>query len=210
MEDLTFENAIWSWGIFWISYWISGIYLSYKAHVAKLRIVTDLYKIINCLLLNMIWTFIGTVTIFYLPLKLTVNPNIIIKIILINLITELWFYHAHIMVHQGQLYKRIHKRHHEFTKPYALTALYCSGYEAVFCNLFAVGIGPVILNLNSYVLYFWFALVAINSTFSHSGFRLGWLMDGSHDIHHIQFKYNYGTLGLFDWIYGTYPNSSSN
>ena len=36
-------------------------------------------------------------------------------------------------------------------------------------------------------------------------------MDGSHDIHHKKggFNYNFGTLGLFDRIYGTYKDPSS-
>jgi len=82
--------------------------------------------------------------------------------------------------------------------------MYCTGYEAVFCNLFAVALGPIMLNIPSPYLYIWFGLVSLNSTFTHSGFRLGWLMDGSHDIHHETFKYNYGTLTIFDRIYGTY------
>jgi len=70
--------------------------------------------------------------------------------------------------------------------------------------VFAAGLGPVMLEVGSPYIYIWFVLVAVNSTFTHSGLRLGWLMDGSHDIHHETFKYNYGTLTLFDRIYGTY------
>jgi len=29
-------------------------------------------------------------------------------------------------------------------------------------------------------------------------------MDGSHDLHHELFKYNYGVLTIFDRLYGTY------
>src|SRR4029079_14210643 len=84
-----------------------------------------------------------------------------------------------------------------------LIALYCSGYEAVVCNVFAVGLGPVMLDIGFPYLYIWFALVAINSTLTHSGIKMSWLADGSHDEHHRN-NVNFGVLGIFDKIYGTY------
>ena len=202
MSDLTFNNAMYSWLVYWIVYWISGTYLSWKGNT--IRPVVKLSKVLNTLGLNMVWTFIGSIFIFYIPLRLDTSFNIIIKLLLCNVITEIWFYHIHIMVHNPQLYKRFHKLHHEFRYPYALTAMYCTGYEAVFCNLFAVALGPIMLNIPSPYLYIWFGLVSLNSTFTHSGFRLGWLMDGSHDIHHEYSTRNFGTLTIFDRIYGTY------
>ena len=206
MSDLSFENAIYSWIIFWIVYWISGIFITWKGHASGVRKADRLSDVINSLILNMIWTFIGSVVLFYLPIRTTLEINIVIKFILCNLITEIWFYHVHLMVHHPQLYKLFHKQHHEFSKPYALTAMYCSGYEAVICNLFSVGIGPIMLGFDVPYLYFWFGLVALNSTITHSGYKLGWLIDGSHDIHHKNFNCNYGTITLFDRIYGTYKN----
>jgi sterol desaturase/sphingolipid hydroxylase (fatty acid hydroxylase superfamily) len=202
MSGLKFENAIYSWVIFWGTYWITGIYLTWKAK--DIRPVKKLSKVLNQLVLNMIWTFLGTICIFYLPIKIDTDLNITIKLILCNFITEIWFYHVHVMVHQQQLYKKLHKLHHEFKYPYALTALYCTWYEAVLCNLFSVALGPVMLTIPPPYLYIWMGLVALNATFTHSGLRLGWLMDGSHDIHHETFKYNFGTLTILDRIYGTY------
>lgn len=202
MSELTFENAMYSWLIFWLVYWVSGIYLSWKGR--QIRPVKKLLKVLNCLWQNMVWTFLGSIFIFYIPLRLETSFNIIIRLLLCNLITEIWFYHVHLMLHHQQLYVKFHKRHHEFRYPYALTAMYCTGYEAVFCNLFAVSLGPIMLNIPPPYLYIWFGLVSLNSTFTHSGFRLGWLMDGSHDIHHETFKSNYGTITIFDRLYGTY------
>lgn len=204
MEQLTFEDAMYSWGVFWLIYWISGIYLSWKGN--KKRPVVKLTKVVNCLGLNMMWTFLGTIFLFYLPIRIETDVNIVIKLLICNVITEIWFFHIHIMVHHPQLYQRIHKLHHEFSHPFGLTAMYCTGYEAVFCNLFAVALGPVMLNISGAYLYTWFGLVAINSTVTHSGFTIGWLIDGSHDIHHQTFKYNYGTYSILDRIYGTYKD----
>lgn len=85
--------------------------------------------------------------------------------------------------------------------------MYCSWYEAVICNLMAVGLGPVMLSIPAPYIYIWFALVAFNSTFTHSGFKWGWVIDGSHDLHHSSgFTVNYGTLTILDRIYGTYKD----
>ena len=99
-----------------------------------------------------------------------------------------------------------HKKHHTYRHPWSLTAMYCTGYEAVVCNLFAVGLGPVMLGIEPPYLYIWFGLVALNSTVTHSGYSLGWLVDGSHDEHHRSYNCNYGVLTIFDRIYGTYKN----
>lgn len=209
-QELSFENAIYSWGIFWVVYWVSGIYLTWRNSEA--RPPTNLAKILNNLGLNMVWTFIGTIIMFYLPVRIINNLNTVNKLLLCNVITEIWFYHIHLMMHSSPLYKLVHKRHHEYNQPFALTALYCTWYEAVICNVMAVGLGPILLSLSSPYLYIWFGLVALNSTFTHSGYKLGWLIDGSHDLHHSDFNFNFGTLTILDRIYGTYkdPNDSVN
>jgi len=210
-QELSFENAIYSWGIFWVVYWVSGIYLTWRNSEA--RPPKNLPKVLNSLGLNMVWTFIGTIIMFYLPIRIINNLNVVNKLLLCNVITEIWFYHVHLMMHSPPLYKWVHKRHHEFSDDvFALTALYCTWYEAVICNVMAVGFGPVLLSLPSPYLYIWFGLVALNSTFTHSGYKLGWLIDGSHDLHHSDFNYNFGTLTILDRIYGTYkdPNDSVN
>lgn len=207
MSELTFENAIYSWGIFWSVYWISGIYLTWKNSEA--RPPKNLAKVLNSLGLNMVWTFIGTIIIFYIPIRIINNLNIVNKLLLCNIITEIWFYHIHLMMHSAPLYKTFHKKHHEFNdseKSYALIAMYSTWYEAVICNVLAVGLGPILLSLPVPYLYIWFGLVALNSTFTHSGFKLGWIIDGSHDLHHVNFTCNLGTLTILDRVYGTYKD----
>lgn len=212
---ITIENAIYSWAIFWVVYWFSGVYLTWKAHTENLVIVTRLQTVIQVLCLNMLWTLLGTVVIFCLPIKIAFENRIItyvldfniIKFILCNFITEFWFYHIHVMCHSGTLYKKLHKQHHEFTNTtmYGLTGMYSSGYESVVCNLFSAGIGPVVLDMDNTYLYIWFMMVALNSTFSHSGYTYGWLFDGSHGEHHKSGK-NFGTMTIADRIYGTYKS----
>ncbi len=35
---------------------------------------------------------------------------------------------------------------------------------------------------------------------------MGWVIDGSHDEHHKSYSVNFGTLTIFDRIYGTYKD----
>ena len=205
MTELTFDDASYTWLLFWITYWVSGIVLTYINR--KERPPIKLFEVITSAVMNMGWTFIGIVIVHYLPIRIINDYNIIIKYLLSILIAEVWFYHAHIMVHHPQLYQKIHKQHHEFTNNvYALTALYCSGYEAVVCNLLSVSIGPLMLGIRGWYLYFWIILISFNAVFSHSGMVIDWVNNGSHDLHHASYTYNYGTIGLFDWIYGTYKS----
>lgn len=113
MEELTFENAMYSWLIFWLVYWLSGIYLTWKN--SEKRPVTDLAKVLNSLGLNMVWTFIGTIIIFYIPIRLVTSFNLIIRLVLCNIITEIYFYHCHAWLHHQIMYKRFHKQHHFFS-----------------------------------------------------------------------------------------------
>lgn len=203
MSDLTFKDSVNTWILFWTTYWISGIILTYINH--DKRPAKNLTNVLLTLILNMGWTFIGIVIAYYLPIRIINDYNIVIKYLLSILIAEIWFYHLHVFSHHPQIYQKIHKLHHEFTNDsYALIALYCSGYEAVICNLFAVSLGPLMLGIRGWYLYAWIILVSFNSVFTHSGIVVDWVNNGSHDLHHKSYSYNYGTIGLFDWIYGTY------
>ncbi len=118
---------------------------------------------------------------------------------------DIWFYHVHLMIHHPQLYTKIHKLHHhnKMTQPYALTSLYCSPFEAVFLNVFATSLGPIIFQIPPPYLYIWYFFVSLNSAATHSGLSIPYLIDGAHDIHHKTFTHNYGISIYFDWIYGT-------
>lgn len=193
------------WGTFWITYWISGIYLSYLSDksTTNCRKITDLDIVITNLFQNMFWSWISTNLIFLLPFRAFTDYNVLFKFVFCLLFTDMWFYHTHIMMHHRQLYIKIHKKHHKFQYPYALTGAYCTGYESIICNLLSIGLGPIIVQLSSPYIYIWFILVALNSTLSHSGY---YIIERSHDLHHELFDCNYGTLGIFDKLYGTYKD----
>jgi sterol desaturase/sphingolipid hydroxylase (fatty acid hydroxylase superfamily) len=206
--DITVNVAIASWAVFWITYWIAGIALTWKAHVDKVRKITHLKEVCTVLCINMFWSFIAVLMICFLPLRALTDSHIIVKLTLNYLLADIWFYHIHIMLHSPDLYRNLHKMHHKFSLPYALTALYCSGYETIFLNSFAAGLGMVIFSVPPPYVYIWFFLVALNSTCSHSGYKFWVLIDGAHEIHHTHNNKNFGFSPWFDMLYGTHFSPS--
>lgn len=202
MEVIGINEGIYCWIVFWLTYWLFGGFLSYLSHRSNIRSVNNLNKVIFTLFHNMIWTFFGTILITQIPLRMMTTAHIMIKFILTYFITETWFYHIHIMMHQRQLYWS-HKTHHEFCKPYGLTALYCSPYEAIILNTCSVALPMVILQLDPFYAYLWVSLSAFDSVLSHSGYSIPYIISDYHDMHHRYFSCNYGISRFFDNIYGT-------
>ena len=206
--EMTINTAIISWTIFWVTYWISGLLLTWKAHIDKVREITNLKEVCTVLFINMFWTFLAVLLLFHLPLRAMTDSHIIIKLTLTYLLADCWFFHMHIMLHAADLYRNLHKMHHKYRLPYALTALYCTGYEVIFLNTFAGGLGIIIFQVPTPYVYIWFFLVALNSVCSHSGYKFWILIDGSHEIHHTTNNKNYGFSPWFDMLYGTYYSTS--
>jgi sterol desaturase/sphingolipid hydroxylase (fatty acid hydroxylase superfamily) len=204
-EVITINVAINCWLIFWITYWTVGSFLTYKTHTSGIRKAIHLKEVISVLCINMCWSLFGVIILCLLPIRALTETHIIIKLILTYILTDVLFYHIHIMIHHPHLYGKIHKLHHTFINDsYALVALYCTPYEAIVLNIFSVGLGPIIFQISPPYLYIWFALVGINSVATHSGLTIPYILDGSHDLHHsLTFK-NYGITMYLDWIYGTY------
>lgn len=108
---------------------------------------------------------------------------------------DIAFYHIHRALHTKNFYK-YHKLHHSWTSPVPWEALYASFVENTCANLLPALLAPVVTGTNLYYLPHWILGVTLSSVLAHSGI-------GKHDIHHKVFKYNYGTLGLCDVLYGT-------
>jgi sterol desaturase/sphingolipid hydroxylase (fatty acid hydroxylase superfamily) len=69
------------------------------------------------------------------------------------LVNEILFFYAHWAMHKGSLYKMFHKKHHEFTAPFALAALYCHPVEFIVAG--KIGKEHIVFLLTPciYVLY---------------------------------------------------------
>lgn len=98
----------------------------------------------------------------------------------------------------------MHKRHHEWTAPIAITAVYCHPVEHVLSNLVPPLLGVLLLGSHPATAWLWFSVALLSSLNAHSGFHLPFFPSPeAHDYHHLRFNNNYGVLGVLDRLHGT-------
>ncbi|XP_064481397.1 fatty acid hydroxylase domain-containing protein 2-like [Ornithodoros turicata] len=120
------------------------------------------------------------------------------------LIEEVGFYYSHRLLHHPRIYKHIHKRHHEWTSPIAITAVYCHPVEHVFSNLLPPMLGVITMGSHPATAWLWFTLAILSTLNAHSGFHFPFFPSPeAHDYHHLKFTQNYGVLGVLDRLHGT-------
>ncbi|GIY81623.1 hypothetical protein CDAR_587272 [Caerostris darwini] len=130
--------------------------------------------------------------------------RVLFEIAVCALVEEVGFYYSHRLLHHPRLYKHIHKRHHEWTSPIAITAIYCHPVEHILSNLLPAFLGPLILGSHLTTCWLWFCLALLSTLHSHSGFHFPFLPSPeAHDFHHLKFNENYGVLGILDRLHNT-------
>lgn len=120
------------------------------------------------------------------------------------LMEEIGFYYSHRVLHSRYLYRFIHKRHHEWTAPIAVTAMYCHPIESIFSNMLPIFLGVFIMGSHVATAWLWFSLAILSTLNAHSGYHLPFLPSPEfHDFHHLKFNQCFGVLGVLDRIHGT-------
>lgn len=119
------------------------------------------------------------------------------------LVTEVGFYTIHIIMHSWPLlYKHIHKIHHRFQAPTAMACVYAHPLEFLLGNLLPIYMGPILTNAHPFTSYFWFVAAMVGTCKGHSGYKIFGHAD-YHEEHHYFYKYNYGGMYILDFLFGT-------
>jgi sterol desaturase/sphingolipid hydroxylase (fatty acid hydroxylase superfamily) len=131
------------------------------------------------------------------------HRELLIKLPIHVLVTESSFYAAHYLLHFNPfLYQHIHKVHHRFKAPTAMTCVYAHPLEFALANVLPIYLGPMLTNAHPYTCYAWWTMAMLGTCKGHCGYRILNHAD-PHDEHHLFTTCNFGGMPLFDLILGT-------
>lgn len=102
-------------------------------------------------------------------------------------VEEAGFYYSHRLLHWPPMYQLIHRMHHEWTAPVAITAVYCHPLEHVLSNVLPPFLGIWLCGSHITTAWLWFGLAILNTLNAHSGYHLPFFPSPeAHDFHHLK------------------------
>ncbi|XP_028638345.1 fatty acid hydroxylase domain-containing protein 2 [Grammomys surdaster] len=128
----------------------------------------------------------------------------LVELAFFTLVEEILFYYLHRLFHHPKLFKKIHRKHHEWTAPVGVVSIYADPIEHMVANMLPVMVGPLAMGSHLSSITAWLSLVLIISTLTHCGYHLPFLpLPELHEYHHLKFNECYGILGVLDHLHGT-------
>jgi len=126
------------------------------------------------------------------------------------IIREILFYYTHRSFHHPSIYSVIHKPHHRFTAPVALSAQYGTITEHLLANVMPILLPPMILDSHLVTFFVFMGLELAKSAAVHSGYDFLAMSARHHDLHHEKSIVNFGLIGLLDWLHKTKGTDRAN
>ncbi|XP_054711786.1 fatty acid hydroxylase domain-containing protein 2-like [Uloborus diversus] len=134
-------------------------------------------------------------------------PRFIFDIVVQILTEEVFFYYSHRFLHHPPIYRRYHKKHHEWISPIGVSAIYCHPVEHVLSNVLPTFAGSVVAGCHVSSLWAWLTFATFYGVVVHSGYHLPFTPTPEfHHFHHQKFNENFGVAGILDWFHGTDKN----
>jgi len=140
----------------------------------------------------------STYPLWYLPLSLLAAM----------LIHETYYYWLHRWMHRPKIYRLIHKWHHESIETSTFTAFSFHPIESVLQALM-IPVLIIFLPMHLSVILLYLIIMTISATINHAGIEIypasfnrhwlgRWIIGATHhDLHHKQFRYNFGLYFTF-------------
>jgi methylsterol monooxygenase/4-alpha-methyl-delta7-sterol-4alpha-methyl oxidase len=182
-----------------------------------------LKKVITCAMVNQFFTLPAGLLFFGLRAKYDISERFpefsesFPQVLFFIVCEDFCFYWTHRILHQGFLYRKVHKLHHEFNVTVSIAAEYAHPVEYLLGNSLPVALGPMVFGQSRVHIITWLTWVFIrtmNTGEGHSGYNFPWSpfrvipfssTSTFHDFHHYKNLGNYGSfMILWDAIFGTH------
>ncbi|XP_045032888.1 fatty acid hydroxylase domain-containing protein 2 [Daphnia magna] len=135
--------------------------------------------------------------------ELPTLERFLIEMTVLFIVDEIALYYVHRIMHHPKLYARVHKKHHEWHAPIAISVVYTTKIENLMITA-GTALGPFLMNPHLITLYVWYTLVHLRGLKNHCGYHFPWLpTPEDHDYHHMMSNACFGRTLALDWLHGT-------
>ncbi|AYV80681.1 MAG: hypothetical protein Harvfovirus4_45 [Harvfovirus sp.] len=120
--------------------------------------------------------------------------KMVLDLVMMLLLTDVFVYGFHRLMHHRLLYGWSHKMHHELKVPIGLGALYNHWFDYIFATFAPTLLPAIVMSAHPYTVMLWTIITLTNAIIiSHGSYAFD---ERLHFYHHQKFVYNYG-IGIF-------------